>query len=113
VSELEEHYVLRVPEHVAEQLRAMIRERKMPNGGVSFYLQSATASAPDRIELTSRFAAENESGVREGVFRCGAESLSCSLLDLPHNVETFITSDNVNFYKVHATHAHGIQRALC
>lgn len=41
MSELEEHYVLRVPEHIAEQLRAMIRERKMPNGGVSFFLQSA------------------------------------------------------------------------
>jgi hypothetical protein len=51
--------------------------------------------------------------VREGVFRCGAQSLSCSLLDLPHNVETFITSDNVNFYKVRATHAHAPrQRAL-
>ena len=47
-------------------------------------------------------ASENESGVREGVFRCGTESVRCSLLDLPHNVETFITSDNVNFYKVSA-----------
>ncbi len=42
MSELEEHYILRVPENIAEQLRAMIRERKMPTNGVSFHLKSAT-----------------------------------------------------------------------
>ena len=45
MSELEEHYILRVPENIAEQLRAMIRERKMPPNGVSFHLKSATNAA--------------------------------------------------------------------
>jgi hypothetical protein len=40
MSELEEHYLLRVPEAIADQLRAMIRDRKMPQHGVSFHLQS-------------------------------------------------------------------------
>lgn len=37
--------------------------------------------------------------MREGVFECGDQSLRCSLLDLPHNVETYLTSDRVNYYK--------------
>ena len=37
--------------------------------------------------------------MREGVFRCGNERFRCSLVDLPHNVETYTTGDKVNYYK--------------
>jgi hypothetical protein len=50
MSELEEHYLLRVPEPIAEQLRAMIRDRKMPTHGVSFHLQSTQVKATGLIQ---------------------------------------------------------------
>jgi hypothetical protein len=118
MSELEEHYLLRVPEAIADQLRAMIRDRKMPQHGVSFHLQSkfdiqVFSLVSTQLTKTKKkkkkkkkkknhfeLSTELDNSVREGVFRCGTESVRCSLLDLPHNVETFVTTDNVNFYKV-------------
>lgn len=82
----------------------MIRSHDEPNGGVRFALNRERKERPNFLFCFSRLTVDapstgNNVGVREGVFECGSESLRCHLIDLPHNVETYTTTDRVNYYK--------------
>ena len=78
----EDHFVVQVPDDVAERLRAAIRgESDAPDMGVVFGSEPASGDA------------------RTATFRFGGEELPARLAQLPTTVETHKSLDGVTFYK--------------
>jgi transcription initiation factor TFIID subunit 7 len=74
---LEEHFILRLPQDLANKLAPHIKARTLTND-VSFSFNDQ----------------------RKGTFKCGSETYTTNLVDLPCITESLKTVDNKQFYKI-------------